>query len=493
MSSSNTLSLTVGVSGSGTLSDASTINPATESFQVGVKSSQFPGDGVVPQLSLQTGATPPGEANQWYLGQRSVNATSFDLLNIADAVSGLVNGLGQPIDLAKVLGLLIVVNNHDGIKNLRIGPQAQTHAWQGPFSGIGADQYLTIYWACSSPTTPTTASAQAGCDDEHPAGLQPDRGDDHLFAVRGGNPVMGDILEHVARGQPFAVKADTWNQILDTVSASPALPGPNAGAAGLGPPPLDDVPHPQRQRRQPARVQRAQAQRILGAPATIRSPGATGRCSRGSRPSATPTPSPFSRSRSPTASSGSAACWGCRSAGPDGQRHGPLGDGQRRRQRQAHFNLLARPGDDPLDHAPSGGVYSAVVLVTGTPADASLANWIASINQAKGHGSGGATWINVSSCSGSGSGSGSGGGGCNGGLLRERRSALFVTASNGDDISLSRYEPPGQWFGQDSMGNDWGFYCGTDAGQTGFWLYESGQDDRRSRRRFSAIRSRSVS
>ena len=35
-SSSNTLSLTVGVSGSGTLSDASaTINPATESFQVG--------------------------------------------------------------------------------------------------------------------------------------------------------------------------------------------------------------------------------------------------------------------------------------------------------------------------------------------------------------------------------------------------------------------------------------------------------------------------
>ena len=44
---------------------------------------------------------PPGEANQWHLGQRLVNATSFDLLNIADAVSGLVNGLGQPIDLAK--------------------------------------------------------------------------------------------------------------------------------------------------------------------------------------------------------------------------------------------------------------------------------------------------------------------------------------------------------------------------------------------------------
>ena len=27
------------------------------------------------------------------------------------------------------------------------------------------------------------------------------------------------------------------------------------------------------------------------------------------------------------------------------------------------------------------------------------------------------------------------------------------------------------------MGNDWGFYCGTDAGQTGFWLDESGQDN----------------
>lgn len=149
MSSPNTLSLTVGIVGNGTLADASNvINPTAEGFEVGTEATQFPGDTVAPQLVLSTGnvSTSGGQANQWYLGQRIVNATTYDLLDIASAVSGLKNGLGQNINLSKVLGFLIVVNNHDGVQHLQVGPQGQSNAWQGPFSGVGADQYLTVYW-----------------------------------------------------------------------------------------------------------------------------------------------------------------------------------------------------------------------------------------------------------------------------------------------------------------------------------------------------------
>ena len=142
----NTLTLQIGVQGSGLLADANAIiNPASETFQIGAQAVSFPGDTVLPALVLSTG-TGNLQGNQWYSGQRVLAAGAFDLLNLRDAALGLLNGLGQRVQLARVVGFLIVVNNHDGVQNLRVGPQAQANAWQGPFSGVVADQYLTIYW-----------------------------------------------------------------------------------------------------------------------------------------------------------------------------------------------------------------------------------------------------------------------------------------------------------------------------------------------------------
>jgi hypothetical protein len=142
----NTLSLNFGLDGFGSLSDASLgINPAFESFRIGSSTSQFPGDGTPPFLNLTTG-TSGGQANQWYQAQRTVAATSYDLLNLSSASSTLVNGLGQPLQLTDVKWVLIVINNHDGTKKLQVGPQGQSDAWPAWFEAVTANFYDTVYW-----------------------------------------------------------------------------------------------------------------------------------------------------------------------------------------------------------------------------------------------------------------------------------------------------------------------------------------------------------
>lgn len=146
MANTNTLSLTFYLVGNGTLTDATqVVNVGYEPFKIGNDTPQFPGDGVQPEIDLSTG-TGDGQGNQWYQGQRTLAATTYDLLNLNDATLGLKNGIGQPIQLVKVKVLLIVINGHDGVKNLLIGPQNQTHAWQGWFGGVTANYYDTVYW-----------------------------------------------------------------------------------------------------------------------------------------------------------------------------------------------------------------------------------------------------------------------------------------------------------------------------------------------------------
>lgn len=128
------LNLSLSVKGGGTLSDESGINPATETASVG-------GGGFAPiQLDLTTGTGDLG-ANQWYLGQRTLAATTGENLDLRS----IANKLGSVV-LAKVRGILVRIVEPDGTKALRVGPQNQSNAWQGPFAVADADGWLRVDW-----------------------------------------------------------------------------------------------------------------------------------------------------------------------------------------------------------------------------------------------------------------------------------------------------------------------------------------------------------
>jgi hypothetical protein len=146
MTINNTLSLDISISGSGQLATTTAlINGSAENFQVGTNTYQFPGESLGAELVLSTG-TGNLQANQWYNGQRVVNATTYDLLNLSSPSSGLLNGLNQNLQLTYVKWILLVILVHDGTKKLQIGPQGQSNAWPGWWDGVTATYYDTEYW-----------------------------------------------------------------------------------------------------------------------------------------------------------------------------------------------------------------------------------------------------------------------------------------------------------------------------------------------------------
>jgi hypothetical protein len=147
MSNINSLNLDIEIAGSGTLYDASNvINPTTEYFVLGSGNTQFPGD-IAPELIFSTG-TGNLQGNQWYLGQRTLAATSYDLLNLqsGSTTSGLKNGLGQYVQIAQLKWLILAILNHDGVKKLQIGPQGQSNAWPAWFEAVTANFYTVESW-----------------------------------------------------------------------------------------------------------------------------------------------------------------------------------------------------------------------------------------------------------------------------------------------------------------------------------------------------------
>jgi hypothetical protein len=138
---SATLNLNIEIAGSGSLTDIpATINSVEESGTVGSGSFGGPND-INLILSPGTGNL---QANQWYLCRRTCDATSSDNLNLNDATSGIVNGLGQHLELAQVTAIIIALTAPDGTLTLRVGPQGVSDAWKGPFEGVGSTCYLNV-------------------------------------------------------------------------------------------------------------------------------------------------------------------------------------------------------------------------------------------------------------------------------------------------------------------------------------------------------------
>jgi hypothetical protein len=130
------LNVSLELRGGGTLTDSSGINPATERANLGT------GDFGEIKLDLASG-TGDLAANQWYLGQRTLAATTAENLDL----QALANKLGTAV-LTKVRGLLIRIVSPDGTKYLKVGPQNQSNGWQGPFSVVTANGWVRVDWLC---------------------------------------------------------------------------------------------------------------------------------------------------------------------------------------------------------------------------------------------------------------------------------------------------------------------------------------------------------
>ena len=104
-------------------------------------------------LSNGTGA---GQGDQLWHGQRTTDQAGENL----DLAGGLTNALGQPINLARVKGLLIRAADGNAV-NLVVGP-AVTNGWAGPF-GDASDRIAVqpggvfLVWATGLTAWPVTA------------------------------------------------------------------------------------------------------------------------------------------------------------------------------------------------------------------------------------------------------------------------------------------------------------------------------------------------
>lgn len=143
MANTNAINLSVGFEGNGKLTNTPDgIDLAISSFQIGTLASQFPGDGILPELDFSGIANP-----QWVLQKRTLAATTYDLLNLDHATLGLKNPLGIPVQFQIINLFMLVILNHDGIKKLQIGPQGQSNAWPAWFQAVTANFYDTEFWS----------------------------------------------------------------------------------------------------------------------------------------------------------------------------------------------------------------------------------------------------------------------------------------------------------------------------------------------------------
>lgn len=142
MSSPNTFGASFRLSGSGRLNPNADGSAASDSFSIGA--------GVWDKIEalFATGTADTllaggyGQVNQWFLDERTIIAGGTDNLDLSGT---LVNNIGQTCTFTKIKFLLICIDTPDGVKELRIGPQAVANAFQGPFGGIVASSYKRVH------------------------------------------------------------------------------------------------------------------------------------------------------------------------------------------------------------------------------------------------------------------------------------------------------------------------------------------------------------
>lgn len=92
-------------------------------------------------LDLTYGAAGANKVKQGWRDQRVLAAGANDDLDLAGS---LTNELGESVVLTSIKLLLIAIVAPDGIKKLRVGAQGLAQAFQGPFGGVLAADFLEI-------------------------------------------------------------------------------------------------------------------------------------------------------------------------------------------------------------------------------------------------------------------------------------------------------------------------------------------------------------
>jgi hypothetical protein len=105
-----------------------------------------------------TNGTGNNQANEVFFDERTVATVTADNLDLAGS---LTNPFGETITFATIRLILIAIDAPDGTKAIRLGPRGVTNAWQGPFGGVAATDYIDSYtWHClNRPVTGWTVTA----------------------------------------------------------------------------------------------------------------------------------------------------------------------------------------------------------------------------------------------------------------------------------------------------------------------------------------------
>lgn len=110
----------------------------TDSITIGSGSSSGSGQIAPMKLTLTTG-NGNNQAQELWHDQRTVAATTADNLDLAGS---LTNAWGSTVTFADIVVIAIWIRDPDGTSELRVGPRNQSNAWQGPFGGTAATDYV---------------------------------------------------------------------------------------------------------------------------------------------------------------------------------------------------------------------------------------------------------------------------------------------------------------------------------------------------------------
>ena len=149
-----TLTATFSLSASGVLTKDDTVSVVSDPVSSG--SNSFPD--LTIDLTDGTGAL---QANNWarkYFTLAATTMTSYDLVGTD------VDPFGAANNLTRVVAIVAAIVDPDGVKALRIGPQAQATPFSGPFNATTS--YVTFgYWqAFFAPTTAGWVAAGGSTD-----------------------------------------------------------------------------------------------------------------------------------------------------------------------------------------------------------------------------------------------------------------------------------------------------------------------------------------
>jgi hypothetical protein len=127
-----TLTLSLATQGGGSIADDAT--DVTQRFAFG--------GAVLPAVAVELASgTGDNQANKVYLELRTLAAAATDLIDL----TGLTDFQGDALSFAKVKYLFVGIVSADGTKELRVGPQGATDAFDGFWGGAGATVYDRVW------------------------------------------------------------------------------------------------------------------------------------------------------------------------------------------------------------------------------------------------------------------------------------------------------------------------------------------------------------